>query len=360
MAWLDFSSNALWLNGALFALAAAVVWFAGTRIAIYADLLSERLGLGKAFVGLFFLALATETPEIGATVTASLRGNAALTLNNIFGGVVMQTAILAVVDLALVRGALTFFSPRPILLLQGLLLTLLLGLTLAAFAIGESVGLFGVDLLSLLLLGAYLLTLYLAHAYEGQARWKALSKEGEKEAIEARKAEVSEAEQEVEQAYRAWSTTRLILYFLGGALLIFGAGSLLARVAEALAEQSGLGSSFVGASLLAASTSLPELSTTIMAIRLNNYSMAISNIFGSNSIMVALLFIADLSYREGSLLAAAEPSVLLSAALGIVVTTIYLVGLVERKDKTFLRMGYDSALVLGLYLVSLGALYLLR
>ncbi len=81
--------------------------------------------------------------------------------------------------------------------------------------------------------------------------------------------------------------------------MILLAGMVLARVAEALAEQTGLGTSFIGGTLLAASTSLPELSTTIMAVRLGNYQMAVSNIFGSNSIMIALPFLADIFYREG-------------------------------------------------------------
>jgi cation:H+ antiporter len=129
---LVFQSFSIWLNLGIFAVAAALIWIAGSRISGYADRIADRTGFDKAFFWLVFLALATETPEIGTTVTAAWGGNPALALGNLFGGVVMQMAILAVVDATVVQGALTFFTPRPTLLLQGILLTLLLGLTLAA------------------------------------------------------------------------------------------------------------------------------------------------------------------------------------------------------------------------------------
>ncbi len=75
---------------------------------------------------------------------------------------------------------------------------------------------------------------------------------------------------------------------------------------KSITMQSGLGSSFIGATLLATSTSLPELSTAVAAVRLEVPSMAISDIFGSNLIMVLLLFPSDILYREGLLLNAAN------------------------------------------------------
>lgn len=49
-----------------------------------------------------------------------------------------------------------------------------------------------------------------------------------------------------------------------------------------------------------------------------------------------------------------------AATLGMVVTCIYLIGLLERRDRTFLRMGYDSAAVLVTYAVGVVGLYFLR
>lgn len=105
MAWRDFQSYSIVLKLAIFAVAAGVVWFAGSRIAGYADGITNQTGWDQALVGLLFLAPATETPEIGTTMTAAATGNRNLAVGNLFGGVVMQTAILAVVDLTVVRKA---------------------------------------------------------------------------------------------------------------------------------------------------------------------------------------------------------------------------------------------------------------
>lgn len=370
MPWFEFQSYSLWLNFGIFAVAAAVVWLAGSRIAHYADVISDRTGLGQAFVGALFLAVATSSPEIATTVTAAWTGNAPLAVNNLLGGITMQTAILAVVDLIIVRGALTVFTPRPVLLLQGVLLILLLGMTLAGINAGDLVSLFGVGLWPVLLCGLYILSLYLMLGYEHQERWQPKDVKREdgvgREESERTRAEEQEnkehAEQEKskEQGYEAWSLTRLSLFFGGGTLVILAAGAVLAQVGDALAQQTGLGASFVGVTLLAIATSLPEVSTTLSAARLGNYNMAVSNIFGSNAFMVALFLIADVAYRDGPILSAVEPAAAFAAAAGITVTAVYLTGMIERKNRTLWRMGFDSAGVLVFYLGSLIVLYQLK
>ena len=110
---------------------------------MYADIIADRSGLGEAFVGSVLLTMATSLPEIGRTITASLLGNAPLAVNSLFGGVVLQTAVLAVADLAVAQRVLTYFAPRPVLLLQGASVVLLLGLAIARIAAGKIVQLLG-------------------------------------------------------------------------------------------------------------------------------------------------------------------------------------------------------------------------
>lgn len=128
MNWLQFSAFPLWVNLAIFAGAAMFVWFAGTRLAEYADAIGVRTGLSHAFLGMVLLGVATSLPELATTVTGSLIGNARLVAGNLFGGVALQIAVLALVDLIAVRGALTYFTPHPVLLFQGVMLLLLLSL----------------------------------------------------------------------------------------------------------------------------------------------------------------------------------------------------------------------------------------
>lgn len=120
----------------------------------------------------------------------------------------MQTAILVVVDVTVVQGALTFFTPRPTLLLQGILLTLLLGLTLAAVTAGEIVIVWGIGLWTVLLFGAYLLALYLSHRDQGNERWQ--PDRPVEEILEE-----TAAREEGEDRYANWSLHRLILFISG-------------------------------------------------------------------------------------------------------------------------------------------------
>jgi cation:H+ antiporter len=72
--------------------------------------------------------------------------------------------------------------------------------------------------------------------------------------------------------------------------------------------------------------------------------LAISNIFGSNLIMLALLLPADMLYRDGTLLAAAGRSELLALIFGLMVTAIYVTGILVRRKPKVLGMGLDSGL----------------
>lgn len=357
----DFQSFPLTLNAVIFVVTAVVIWFVGTRASLYADALSSRTGLGKAFAGLLLLALASSLPEVGLAVTASLNDTPELAINAVFGGIVFQTVILAIVDFFFGRGALTFFTPKPVLLLQGIMLILLIAVAVAGIMASEVVALFGVGLWSCLLGYLYIVSLLMAHRYEGSERWQAQESQLERETREDAEQGVLTIQQTEQHRQREEKPlNQLVLLFVGASLVILVAGVLLAQIGEALAGQTGLGTSFIGATLIAIATSLPELSMTIGAARLGNFSMAVANIFGSNSLMVFVLFIADIAYRRGPILNEVDAPAVFSAAMGIAVTAIYLAGLVERRDRTVLRMGIDSVVVIGLYAVTLAVLYALR
>lgn len=352
MPFIQFSAYPIWLNLGIFAVLAVIIWSAGARLSGYADLIADRTGIGKAFIGLVLLAGATSLPEIGTTVSASWVGNAPLAVNNLLGGIAMQTAVLAIADFFVARGALTFVNPRPTVIMAGASLILLLGLTLAAIASNSPVSLFGVGLWTVLLFGTYLASLYVLKDSEGRGSWRPVEVP---QALKEAAASPSQSSPNV-----ARSTTQLFVLFAAGGTVIFVAGVTVAQVSDALAQQTGLGASFVGATLVAISTSLPELSTTIAAARLGAYSMAISNIFGSNALMVGLLFVSDVFYREGPILEAVDPSAIFAAASGVVVTSVYLIGLIERRNKTVGRLGWDSLTVLFVYAATVLVLYTLR
>lgn len=349
MRMIDFSTFSAWTNLTIFGGAAVVVWIAGTRLADYADAISNRTQLSKAFLGLILLGVATSLPEVVTTITAALLDNAALVTGNLFGGVAMQITVLAIVDLIAVRRALTFFTPQPVLLFQAVMLLLLLSLALAGAAAGDPLSFFGVGLTSVVLVAGYVLTIHWSQP--GQHRLPRWHAENVPEGDDA----ASQREQPGPAS--DLSNRDLYLRCAIGALGILGAGWALAQTGHALAGQTTLGSGFIGVALVAAATSLPELSTALAAVRQGNHQMAVSNILGTNCLEVALFFLGDLFYRGGPILQVTDASGMLAGALGLIVTCLYLVGLLQRREKTLLRMGYDSVAVLVAYCLGLVALY---
>jgi cation:H+ antiporter len=152
----------------------------------------------------------------------------------------------------------------------------------------------------------------------------------------------------------------LIAKTAASALVILGAGYGLATVGDVIARQSGLGSSFVGVTLMAFATALPEASTVFASMYRGLYTMAISDILGSNIINVMLLFGIDAVTPGGPVLSLVGDFSAIGALLGLAVTGLFMMGLAERADRTFLRMGRDSAAVLAVYSGGMFLLYSMR
>jgi cation:H+ antiporter len=140
--------------------------------------------------------------------------------------------------------------------------------------------------------------------------------------------------------------------------VIMGSGFVLAVSGEALAEQTGLGTSFVGMLLGGIATSLPEVTTTVAAVRMAQYEMAFADAFGTNLFSVMLLFVADVAYSGGPILNEVDRFSLFATLLGIVLTAVYLAGLIERRHKSVLGVGIDSRIVLLAYVGGLVLLFL--
>lgn len=332
----------------IFALCAGVVWFSGARLAYLADTLSDRYKLAKSLVGLLLLSLATSLPEVATTLSAAVSQAQDLVLNNLFGGIALQTAILGVADFW-ARGAITNYPRKANHALEATLLVLLLSITLVITNMGETFVVFQIGAGSVFIALVYAGTIWLLRRYDGSSDWIPV--------------DLPDAEDQPFLATRDDDSTsgqNLMIQVAAACLAILVFGLLLVVFAERIAVQSGLGASFIGVTLLAAATSLPELTTSITAARMGAYTMAISNIFGSNLIMLVLVFPADILYRGGPILQGTSQTVTLALAFGIVVTAIYLVGLIVRRKPKVGVLGLDSVLVIIAFLTSLAAYYYAR
>lgn len=343
MAWIDFSALPLWLNIAAFGAGAAIVWFAGTRLARHAAAIAEITGLGSALIGMLLLGGVTSMPEIAVSITAGLSGSAPLAVNNILGGVAFQVAVIAVGDAVLRDQPISSAPPAGTVVFQAIFSALLL-CVVAAGVLATDIGMLGVGLWT----SAILLTAI-------GMFWGLSRPRGGAEATERGR----EAEPEIEgrPTHRlAWEVGVTAVL----AVAIIAAGFVLARTSEALAEQTGLGQSFVGAIFTSIATSLPEISTVLGAVWIGRHVMAFSDIFGTNIFDVALLFLVDAVYAGPPVLNEVGAFSAFAAILGIAVTLIYAAGLTSRPSRVAFGLGPDSLAVIAVYLVGAVLLYTLR
>jgi len=106
---------------------------------------------------------------------------------------------------------------------------------------------------------------------------------------------------------------------------------------------------------LAAATALPEVSTGLQAVRMGDYQLAMSDIFGGNAFLPVLFLVASLLSGSAVLPLAQDTDIYLTA-LGALLTVVYVYGLIFRPRRMVLRMGLDSFTVLALYAVGIAGL----
>jgi cation:H+ antiporter len=343
-----FSGFSIWASIAVFGVSAIIVWTAGTRLVRFVDRLSRKTGMGQGFAGMLLLGGIVSLTEISTVTTAAFTGSPLLALNNLLGSESINLFLLAAVDPLSGREALTSFIAKPVMLLQGTLGIILLTVVAAALVTGDYL-IFGVGLWSTALFLLCLGALWMSSKYEKRKVWKPgkakPTEEGEDEAVG--------------DEHSSESLRFLILKLMFVATIIFAAGFMLSLTGDALAEQSGLGQSFVGFLLVGMSTSLPELSTVTAAIRLKRHEMAVGDILGSNVFNLLLIFLTDVVYVGDAVLNHAGRFEIVASLLAITMTGILLLGILERRDRTIFKMGYDSAALIGVFLAGCVALYVL-
>jgi cation:H+ antiporter len=345
----DPQSLSLPMLTAIFAAAAATVWFAGTRLTGYVDAISTKTGLGRAFSGMLLLGGITSLPEVAAVSTSAAVGNAPLAVNNLLGTASINLLLLAVADIVYGRDALTSVAAKPATLMQGVLSMVLASCVALVASVGD-VAVFGLPFG----IGAFLLSvgciaaLWISSDYEKRHVWEVIGDTAQEQQTSA------DGEGSDEQSGLASKPLMALITATAGiAALILIAGFLLSSSADAIAGKTGMGASMVGFVLVGFSTSLPEVSSITAAVRLRKYDMAVGDIFGTNLFNIALIFLADAVYAGDPVLASAGRFEVIGAVLAVTLTGAFIIGLLERRDRTVLRMGYDSLAALLLFTAGL-------
>ena len=322
MVWIEFVVSAL------------LIVYVAIKLAEYGDALAARTGLGGLFVGTLLIAGTTSLPEVLTSISSLQLGEPNLAAGNLFGSNMFNMFMLAVVDMVnhrkrILRGAAMKHT-----------LTGSLTMLLVAFAvffiladIDLSLGWIGADSMVIMLL--YIVAVWLIYRQSPQPG-------------------PSHAAPPIPDSVPKLGVA-LFGFALAAAGLIF-ITPWMVRTSNEIATITGLGTTFIGTTLVALVTSLPELVTTITAIRLGAADMAVGNLFGSNMFNMFALGLTDVFFTQGRFLSVVDPAFLVIASLGLIMTGMALIGNLARLERRVLFIELDA---LALVLVYFGGIWLL-
>jgi cation:H+ antiporter len=336
----------------VFAGAAAVVWIAGIYVSSTTDVLSSRFGLGEALGGLILLAIVTNLPELAITASGAMRNQIGLATGNILGGIAIQTVVLVILDtFGLGKSApLTYRAASLDLVLEGVLVIAILSLAVMGHQLPGSLVCHGITPDGVLICGTWIAGIYLIGKARGNLPWQSHGDApgGQRRRTERQKEEKTEAKKS--------STAQAAIGFTFAATATLIGGVVLQQSSESIAQRIGMSSVVFGATILAAVTALPEVSTGLAAVKLGDYKLAVSDIFGGNAFLPVLFLLATLVSGK-AVLPHAQKSDMYLTGLGILLTTVYIYGLIFRPRRQIARMGIDSLIVLALYIAGVAGLF---
>lgn len=331
-----------------FFICAGVIVYSGTQLSRYGDVIAEKTGLGRAWIGLVLMAGVTSLPElINGISSVALAHVPDIAAGDIMGSCMFNLLLIAMMDF--LNGREPVLSKAG----QGHAISAGFGIMLIGIAV---VSILSADFMPAIawagvytpvIIAVYLLGIRSVYVFE-----------------KGKKADDSSNPEVAAKAallYPHVSLRRTALHYCANAAVIVAAATALPFIGDRVAGATGLGGSFVGTFLIGITTSLPEAVVSIAAMRIGAVDMAVGNIFGSNMFNIAILAVDDIFYSKGPLLSDVAASHAVAGVIAMVMTGIALAGLVCRAGrKPVFRLGWDSMGLVAAFIVSVFVLYSMR
>lgn len=326
----------------LFAVVASVIVVAGAQLARYGDVIGEKSGLGRSWIGVVLLAATTSLPELftgfGATALTPLPD---IAVGDVFGSCMFNLLILSLMDaIQPDRISARAHQGHALAIGFGLVLVAVAGFGVAGAAYWPAVGWVGPN--ALILIGLYFVAIRVMFAHERRRR-------------------ANDSRLETANPAHAHVSLRAALVRYGAAAAFVVAAALYLPVLGAsLARQTGLWEAFVGSLLIAITTSLPEIVVSIAAVRMGALDLGIGNVLGSNLFNLLILGLDDVFYRPGPLLRAVDSSHVVSVLAIALMNALFLVGLTQQVLTKRFRVAWDTGAMAVAYAAAVWLVYLMR
>lgn len=320
--------------------AGIVICVGGVLLTARAERIAQITGLGQLLTGAVLLGMITSLSGLVTSITAAYAGHASLAVSNSLGGIAAQTVFLAVADMVYRKVNLEHAAASEANLLQGTVLIALLAMPMLAMA-QPGLTVFNIHPVSVLLVLGYLFGLRLIGQARDRPMWRPrITPQTERE------------EKSRGRPSRRGVVTLWVSFALLG-VMVACSGWALALSAISISQHAGLDETIVGGIFTAITTSLPELVVAVAAVRRGALALAVGDILGGNTFDVLFLSASDAAYRDGSIYAAISATEIFWVALTILLTGILILGLLRREKYGFGNIGFESFLVIVLYLLGI-------
>ncbi len=330
---------------------AAIIVVAGAILAQCADSIADITKLGKLLIGSILLAGATSLPEMSVDISAVRRGAIDLAMGDLMGSCLFNLLIVAIVDMLYRSRGSVLSRKYAAHALSATMSVVMIGLATLGIMVGSQFdnthflnGAFlNVGYGTWLVVIAYILGARLSY-YDQRFATRQLTHEQRDQA---------------EQQAPHLSLRVAVGGFVLATVAIILVAPWLAATADEIADRSGLGKTFVGTTLVALCTSLPELVATLTAVRIGSADLALGNIFGSNTFNMLLLLPLDFCY-SGSILADLSVTHAVTGLCAILVTAIAVLGQLYNVEKRLWLLEPDATLMFLAIMAALGLIYLMK
>ena len=343
--WLYGDSPTTWALLLEIMVAGAIVIAAGSKLTRLADRLADDLKLGSAWVGMLLLATVTSLPELATGCTAVWIENTGMAFAAIYGSCSFNIVIIVLVNAVIGGGSVlsgaTATHRLTSVLGTALITTSLIAVMLVGKFADQGVTAQVIELGCVVVIPAiYFCGLVMVNRFEANAM----------------AAVVDESAKRVRPPKRFyWAVGILSAILVASSWWLAQVGDVLSDHPIGVLGGRSLGATFVGAAFLAVATSLPEIVTSLAAIKLGNVNLALGNIFGSNMFNIFVIpFLKGVSLLRGDALLMHGPDFQLPQAtiaglLPILLTAIAMAGLTYGTRRQFFRFGIDSVLIAVVY-----------
>lgn len=338
----------LWLA---FLFCTLLILYSGSKLSKYGDIIAEKTGLGKLWIGVLLLAFITSLPELFTGLSSVvLFKTPNIAAGDIFGSCVFNMLIFAMLDLSdrtspissRVHQRHTLSAGFGILLLSIVAMNLLMSNLNAPL----NIAIRWIGIYTPVIIVMYLMAIRIIFFHEK----KVLA------------AFLKEKADELKEKPRYENITLKSVYigFTLNSIVVVTAAIFLPDIGIKLAEITGLGETFIGNALIALSTSLPEVVVSVTALRIGAADMAIGNLFGSNIFNIGILALDDIFFLDGPILSYIDSSHMVSVLSAIIMMTIAIIGLTYRARKKRLILSWDALAILAIYCLNIVTLYTLK